>query len=379
MKIAVLSFSNPFVDKQDGGKIDIMNRLRILKEIGIEIDHFSIIKKNEKKLNEGTICKTYDADVVNRVKYFFDKYPISVSNRWNINLATQLIENKYDVYILENFNMVKYLEYIPKDSKIVLRVHNIESCSRYELFKSNPFKIKSILELIESIKYSNVERRFLDRIDKFLFISKDEKKYFEIKYPQFNEKFEWLPPVCNFNDDINIKIGNGNFILYYGDLTVSHNIIGIKKFIKNVFNKLYLNRNIKLKISGKVNKKDKEYLEKINGIEVLGYVDDLDSIIKKAKFIVAPIYTGAGVKIKVIHSISKGKIVITTPKGIEGTGLIKNLNIMSADTYEDYYNYCIDTLDNKSYTVEISKKAYEYVKKYYSKQYQILKLNQILI
>lgn len=378
MKIAVFSFSNPFVNNQDGGKIDIKNRLIALNKLGFEIDQFSILKKNEQNINNNIINNNYLSKINNSLKYIFSKNPISVNNRWDKKLADLVRKNNYDIYLIENFNMFKYVYDIPKDSKIILRVHNIESMSRYELFKSNPFSIRSILELIESKKYCKIERKSLEYINKFIFISQKEKMIFEKKYPEYKEKYEWLPSVCEVSEKEKVVYGNGKYLLYYGDLTVSHNINGIKKFIENVYCKLYLKNKIGLKIVGKITDKDKNDLRKYDGIEVLGYVDDLDSIINEAKFVIAPIYTGAGVKIKVIHAISKGKVLITTPKGIEGTGLKKDFNVLSAETYEQYLTYCTDALRDSEYILDISNKGYCYIKKYYTEEYQLLKLKEIL-
>lgn len=369
MKIAVLSFSNPLVNKQDGGKIDIKNRLICMKKLGFKIDHYSLLKKDETCIESNLVDNNYIDNINNRLKFILSKYPISVNNRYNNKLNEKLKQNSYDYYLLENFNMAKYIDSISHGKKIFLRVHNIESISRIELFKSKPFSIRSLLELLESIKYLRIEKNILRKVDKLLFISQNEKKYFENKYPKYSYKYLWLPPVCSISNEF-CKIENNNkFILYYGDLTVSHNIIGIKKFVNNVYKKLYKNTNINLKIIGKIKDTDRIMLNKVEGVEVLGYVDDLDEMIKMSNFIIAPIYTGAGVKIKVVHAIAKGKILITTPKGIEGTGLEKDKNVLSAKNYKEYYDYCIRVLERDTKILEVCENGYEFVKKYYSEDY----------
>lgn len=377
-KIAVLSFSNPFVDKQDGGKIDIKSRIKCIKKLNIEIDHYSLLKENEKSIKNITLVnKNYTDKINNKISYLFSLYPLSVKNRYSKKLHLKLLEGNYNSYLIENFNMISYIDKKPNEIKTFLRVHNIESLSRFELFKSNPLSIRGILELFESLKYKILEKKSLKCVDKFLFISKNEKRYFEEKYPKYKEKYEWIPPLAECNK-LSFKDNKlENYILYYGDLTVSHNIIGIKRFLENVFKNLYKERNIKLKIAGKINKQDKEFLNKYDGVEILGYVDDLDKCIADSKFIISPIYTGAGVKIKVIDAISKGKIVITTPKGIEGTGLQKDITALSADSYEEYLNYCKEALDDNEKIKLVSERGYEYVKKYFSESYLIQKFKEI--
>lgn len=380
-KIAIISFSNPFVEKKDGGKIDIINRIKCIHKLNIKIDHYSLLKKNEQAISSDYIVQNnIIGKINNRISYILSLFPLSVNNRYNKKIHKKLLSNQYNWCLIENFNMVRYIEGINKDTKILLRVHNIESISRYELFKSNKYSARGILELIESIKYKWIEKNSLKKVDKFLFISQDEMKYFEEKYPQYKFKYEWLPAIIEGNIIENLYDElSEDYILYYGDLTVSHNIIGIKIFLEYVYAKVYKKRNIKIKVAGKINDIDREELSKKPGVEVLGYVDDLDKCIAQSKFVVAPIYTGAGVKIKVIDAISKGKILITTPKGIEGTGLIKDKNALCANNFEEYYNYCIRALENDLDIKLISKKGYEFVNKYYTEEYNIKKLKELLL
>lgn len=377
MKIALVSFSNPFVNTSDGGKIDIINRIKSLNNMGIIIDHFSILKKNEKERKTNMVNKNCVVKVENKLRYLFSSYPISVNNRYNHEISKQLKDGNYDYYILENFNMIRYLNDIPKNAKVALRVHNIESLSRRQLAKANCFSIKAFLELVESFKYKKVEKQCLERVDKFLFISQDEKAYMENKYKEFKDKYYWIPPISECNKCENLETEN-KFILYYGDLTVSHNITGIKKFLKHVYKRLYDNTKIQLKIVGKISEDDKKYLSKYKGVEIKGYVEDLDALISESVFIIAPIYTGAGVKIKVVHAMGKGKTVITTPKGMEGTGLEKDLNVLSAESYEEYYEYCIAALDNDPKISRVTQNGYEFISKYYSQEYNMKKMKEIL-
>ena len=247
-KLAVLSFSNPFVDNEDGGKIDIKNRLIYLNKLGMNIDHYALLKKKEKEIKTELVENNYVEKVDNSIKSILGINPISVNNRFNKNLQNILMSNKYKYILLENFNMYKYIDIINKSSKIFLRVHNIESLSRKELFKSNPFSFKSFLELIEGYKYKRIENKSVKLVDKFLFISLEEKKMFEKIYPEYREKFFWLPPVIsekNIIENAEIK----NYILYYGDLTVSHNIKGIMRFLNNSYGDILKKYpEIKLKI-----------------------------------------------------------------------------------------------------------------------------------
>ena len=55
--------------------------------------------------------------------------------------------------------------------------------------------------------------------------------------------------------------------------------------------------------------------EAIDGVQPVGYVDDLADEYRRCAFTVAPIFEGAGTKIKVLESLAFGRACLTTPCG----------------------------------------------------------------
>ena len=56
-------------------------------------------------------------------------------------------------------------------------------------------------------------------------------------------------------------------------------------------------------------------------IQVLGYVEMLDPVFAKCRAAIAPLRYGAGLKGKIISSLSYGVPCVSTPIGVEGSGL----------------------------------------------------------
>lgn len=52
----------------------------------------------------------------------------------------------------------------------------------------------------------------------------------------------------------------------------------------------------------------------------LGRVPDLNVLLRRAAVVMAPIRTGGGMRMKVLHAMALGKPVVTTPRGAEGLG-----------------------------------------------------------
>jgi glycosyltransferase involved in cell wall biosynthesis len=53
-------------------------------------------------------------------------------------------------------------------------------------------------------------------------------------------------------------------------------------------------------------------------VAVLGRVDDVDALTRRAAIVFAPVRTGGGMRMKILHAMALGKAVVTTPLGVEG-------------------------------------------------------------
>lgn len=67
-------------------------------------------------------------------------------------------------------------------------------------------------------------------------------------------------------------------------------------------------------------------------IEARGHVPDLEPLFAAARLSVAPLRYGAGVKGKIVSSLSYGVPVVATSIAAEGTGLVHRRNVLVADT-----------------------------------------------
>lgn len=72
------------------------------------------------------------------------------------------------------------------------------------------------------------------------------------------------------------------------------------------------------------------------GVVVVGYVADLTETFANCRITVAPLRFGAGIKGKVVTSLSYGVPCVASKVAVEGMGLKTGLNILTAETPDDY-------------------------------------------
>lgn len=76
----------------------------------------------------------------------------------------------------------------------------------------------------------------------------------------------------------------------------------------------------------------------VDGVEVIGFVDDLDKLYESSLAVVTPINSGAGTCIKVLEACLRGRFVLATPFAVRGLtetmcGRLKMLVSKNADDY----------------------------------------------
>ncbi|MDQ3667294.1 MAG: glycosyltransferase [Acidobacteriota bacterium] len=73
-------------------------------------------------------------------------------------------------------------------------------------------------------------------------------------------------------------------------------------------------------------------------VRIMGYVPDINPILRSARVFIAPLRFGAGVNGKIAEALSYGVPVVTTSIGAEGVGLTSEENAMIADDPEEFAN-----------------------------------------
>lgn len=122
-------------------------------------------------------------------------------------------------------------------------------------------------------------------------------------------------------------------IIFFGAMNREENYKAALWFIERVF--VRLNENWEFFVIG--NKPPEELMKyKSSKIHITGFVDTVDSFFEQASCFVAPLLTGAGIKIKILEAMSSGTPILTNSIGIEGIPAKDRESYFHCDTPEDY-------------------------------------------
>jgi|GEM_PF-404064 len=169
-----------------------------------------------------------------------------------------------------------------------------------------------------------------------------------------------VPNIHRSVNDVKVYEDTEN-LLFVGNFHHPPNKDAIEYFCSSIWPKVSAAcPDVKLIIAGNNSRNAVGHLESAN-IVVLGYVKDLDSILKKARISVNPLRYGAGMKGKIGEALSWGLPVVTTPIGAEGMELQHGVHAMIAEDAEDFAEAIIQLYDNEGLWQQLSTNGREHV------------------
>lgn len=329
-----------------GGKLVVLQSILSLSKINAEIDYVGPYIDNEKikKLYN----KTYELKPTNNIIKVFLIILHKETNKsyyaWKkLNINFDLYDYVYLEFTKQDYIFQDIDRKASKTKKIV-RVHNIEAELAKTVMTYEPtVKNKLIYKLTE-----RQERYIVTKADKLITLTQSDKEKISKKYNVSTKKIHIIP-VCigrkekKIQNEIRDKQCN---ILITGSLWYGPNVDGINWFLDNVLELITI--PYKIIIAGyKPNAILKKKCEK-KDIEIIDSPKDLSSIYTQSNLVVIPIFSGAGMKVKVADALAYGKPIVCTSFGLIGyEKVIMDENIYVADSKEDFAK-CINEYWNLS-------------------------------
>ncbi|MPM31960.1 hypothetical protein SDC9_78517 [bioreactor metagenome] len=311
----------------------------------------------------------------------FDKNAGMCSGYLKCSLKKKLEKLKKDGYepryiILEwttTVLMVDHIKAIFPKAKIIASEHDVAYLGFERIMKVN----NTFRNRVRYKKIFNSELKSLSKCD--LVVTHNFKDYNLLK--NLNVDISNLDYICPYYDDYsicNINSNNKN-ILFFGAMDRKENYESCIWFIKNVFTKLeMLDNDFKFYIVG--NKPNGKLLQYCNdNIIVTGFVDKVEPYFEQSLCMVSPLLLGAGIKVKVLESMSAGLVVLTNNIGIEGIPAKSDEHYIHCENPEDYLNEIINLKTGKKDAFLIGAKGKEELKKNFSLESSYNKLRERIL
>lgn len=390
MKILFLCNKSPYPPKE-GGPIamnanieGLLNAGHYVKVLALNTNKYFIDKKQipeeyQEKTNIEFIYKDLSLKPFDAVLNLFSKksYHVErfISKEFEKKITETLRRDEYDIVQLEMLYMTPYLYLIRKNSKakIVLRAHNIEHLiwDRITYTTKNPLKKLYLGYLTRKLK--NYELSCLNHFDGIATISNKDADYFKsngCRVPVTDIPFGL--------DASNYKIEKTGYefpsLFHLGSMNWMPNEEGIKWFLDNAWSLIHRKfPNLKFYLAGRMMP---EWLRNLRlpNVEVLGEVPDAGKFINSKAVMIVPLFSGSGIRIKIIEGMALSKTIISTDIGAEGIDYTDGENILIANTPDDFLKAVEKCTGSKQFCEEAGNNARKLIENKYNLDNIIKKL-----
>lgn len=242
--------------------------------------------------------------------------PYTVKSRQSEELEKNLLTNNYPIlfevlhtcYLLNDVRFKNRIRFY-RHSNIEHDYYKHLAISEHNFFKRFYLKLEARkLERFEPI---------INEANYILAVNKEDADYFEKRYK--TPKTIYLPSF-HANNEIDIKQGKGNYILYHGNLSVSENYEAALWLINHVFKAI----TYPVIIAG-LNPPEflKEAIAACKNIQLIENPGDeqMKGLISDAHIHCLYTEQATGLKLKLLNVLFSGRFVICNSKMIKGTSL----------------------------------------------------------
>jgi glycosyltransferase involved in cell wall biosynthesis len=99
----------------------------------------------------------------------------------------------------------------------------------------------------------------------------------------------------------------------------------------------------------------------MSGLHCLNEVASAEEFIADKKILIVPIFSGGGIRVKILEAMAAGKIVITTSTGIKGIEAKPDEHYLRVHHPEDFAKAIKWCIEHKPQAEELARKAQELV------------------
>jgi polysaccharide biosynthesis protein PslH len=290
-------------------------------------------------------------------------------------LVNILKKEEFDIIQAEMIYTTIYLDVIKKYSKakVVLRAHNIEHLIWKRMAgNSKNFLTRHYLDhLYRTLR--GYELNIISQVDGIVAITETDATFLRqysgnvpvisIPYGIDPDSLPVLPEVI---PDIDI--------FHIGAMNWLPNEEGINWFLENVWPSVHRSfPSITLHLAGRMMP---EWLKnlKVKGVTVEGEVPDAMDFIQKHSVMIVPIFSGSGIRIKIIEAMSAAKAVIATSIGAEGIQYTDREHLLIADTKDEFISALKLAIEDSSLRKSIGENARKLIESKHNNQHLMIRL-----
>jgi polysaccharide biosynthesis protein PslH len=280
------------------------------------------------------------------------------SEEFRKKLIQILTKEDFDIVQVEYLPMAVYQGVIREHSKarIIFRSHNIEHLIWKRITENtrNPLKKLYLAHLTQKLK--KFELSSLNLFDGVTTVSHIDAEFFK--------SLGFTVPILNvpFGVDVmkyELKEPDSDFpsLFHLGAMNWIPNEEGIRWFLDQCWNRIHLKfPQLKIYLAGRQMPNWLISCSEPN-VHVLGEVPDAQEFMRSKSIMVVPLFSGSGIRVKIIEGMALGKPVITTKVGAEGIDFKEGEHLLIANNPDEFLSAIEKCISNRDFCDQLGKNA----------------------
>lgn len=358
-------------------------------------ENYTLLKSLQELLPKVKVISAYNGGF-KKQKTFKQKVAVSIKNiisittKFKKNISVNITDDFYDsrtnqpfdfktenflneisnICKSENFDFIQtefhpFLELIsifPKNVKTIFVAHE----SRYLRLKSSFLESKASDIYKQFILQRNrvSEIGLLAKYNAVITFSDFDKSSLELE--NLNNVHAIPFPIIDAEFLPNKTYAKPNKIVFIGNQGHTPNKDGLIWYLEKCHNKVYQKFSLPLVVIGNWALQE-EVLKNYNKVEFVGTVESIDPYYKNA-ILVVPIFTGSGIRTKILYGMAKKVPIISTELGCQGLEVEDKKQIFIANNADATIENIDYILKNEQLTNQVVENAYQFVSKDYNQE-----------
>jgi glycosyltransferase involved in cell wall biosynthesis len=363
----------------DGGAVYVYHMTDQLSKLGHEVTMLSFISNfhEQSPSDVENIARLISIDgefkpytLTSVLKSILTWSPISIQHRMDRSKFEDLVSTVNftpDIILLEGIHTAYFIDNLKAHFPgvpLVLRQSNAE----FELLRRNAFASKNpfvkLFYLQQSAAMKHFEIDAIRQVDAVTFITEIDQSFFK-EHLSPSERFI-NPAGVNLPTKLGLK-RSATSLLAISNWKWKPNYDGIEWFFNEVWPDLStLNKEITVDIAG--NGLSDSFIGRYSSdrVKFHGFVDDLEPLKQSSCALIAPLFSGSGMKIKIVEALASGLPVITTHLGAEGILLENRKTVLLANEKDQFIDCILDITSNSELRQLLSENSYRLAVQHYT-------------
>jgi polysaccharide biosynthesis protein PslH len=379
MKILQLSTKVPYPPK-DGGGAGVFIFSKSLAQLGHQVTilavnppkHFvpkSLIEKLPLQITIIPVAFDTRLHWIKALKnIFFDVIPYQVVRFIHKSFECELVKVIYefqpDIIQLEGLYLCPYISLIKRHSsaRIILRAHNIEHILWRDIALNERHPLKRAYLKIQAGRMEKYEVAQLARMDAITTVTENDLAI--LRHLKIDTRSKLIPFGLESYNGMSSRLFNKTAIAFIGALDWIPNQEAIRWFTDKVWPQIQLRfPGLEFHIAGRsAPAKLISVLQSKKGILFHGEVPESKAFLDQFSIMIVPLFSGSGIRVKIIEAMQQGLIVIASSKAAEGIPAISGRHLFIANTPEEFVATLEYVLTNNAITEQISADAMRLVR-----------------